>query len=179
VFGTPPTAAFTPSLPATGASPLTTFNWTPTYYETGQWNMMFTATDQSGFVRTCNVSVYVTDCLLAITSTVIAPTPLSGSQDLLLIDPTQSVIATAALGQLPTVVVPNDPALIGLHFYAQAARYNPIVNPTDPLKLSNGLDIFINDEFLTFGPTSGLTITGMAPYRPVIGTPAVIVISQP
>jgi hypothetical protein len=175
----PPTATLTPPLPVSGLSPQVTFSWTPTYFETGMWPMMFTATNQSGFVRTCTISVYVTDSILAVSSTATAPTPLYPGQDFVLIDVTPSVMGMVAIGELPAFAVPNDPSLIGFHFYAQVARYNPVLNPTDVLKLSNGLDIFINDEFLPYGPSSGLTLTGLAPYRPVIGSLATLVISQP
>jgi glucose/arabinose dehydrogenase len=72
VNGIPPTATLNPPLPSTGATAQTAFTWTPSFFETGMWTMMFTATDQSGFVRTTTVSVYVTDSILAVTASVIA-----------------------------------------------------------------------------------------------------------
>ena len=48
------------------------------------------------------------------------------------------------MSAMPDVVLPNDPALLGQHIYAQVASFNPARDPADPVKMSAGLDITIH-----------------------------------
>ena len=73
------------------------------------------------------------------------------------------MICPVTLDSMPILFVPKDPAVIGIHFFAQVYMFNPTAFPSDPIKLSNGLDIEIGVGCAPYGPSSGLTLWAPVP----------------
>ena len=178
VTGTPGNAVFSPALPLSGQSPQSTFSWTPGFLDTGPQTMTFTAVDQNGVTRTGTVTVYVTDSVLVLSAAEIPGVTIQPGQETILVDLDAAIFIDVATEQLPVFGLPNDPALAGLNVYAQVARYNPAHSPTDPLKLSNGVHIYLDDEFVAYGPGSGLVLSGLPPYRPLLGALTTMVVVE-
>jgi hypothetical protein len=178
VDATPGNAVFAPPLPLSGQSPQATFSWTPGYADTGPQTMTFTAADSNGSVRTCTVTVYVTDSVLALSAAESPGVTIQPGQETILVDLGAAILLDVATEQLPVFALPDDPALAGLDVFAQVARYNPVHSPTDPLKLSNGVHIYLDDEFVAYGPGSGLVLSGLPPYRPLLGAWTTLVVVE-
>ena len=62
------------------------------------------------------------------------------------------------LDSVPSFTIPDHPALIGRRVYFQVAMWNPVFDPADPLKLSNGLEVTLGGGALPFGPSSGMSL---------------------
>ena len=71
------------------------------------------------------------------------------------------------LTSFPSFSIPPNPSVIGATFYGQVAMWNPNVFPSDPVKMSNGMEMVIGVANTPYGPSSGMTLFSQAP--PVLG----------
>ncbi len=87
----------------------------------------------------------------------VAPTnaPVGPGNDSLYVLPLLSFEVT--IETIPAIPIPNDPVLLGFHVYAQVAMNNPFDYPTDPIKMSNPLDIVIGGAASSYAPGTGMT----------------------
>ncbi|MEE9392362.1 MAG: nidogen-like domain-containing protein [Planctomycetota bacterium] len=116
---------------------------------------------------TVNIDVCCAECFMLI-GTITASQQI-GWNDTLLVNP--FLFLPMTLEQLPSTVIPDIAALMGVTFYSQAALYNPEIFPSDYLKLSPRLATTIGvGSVIEFpGLSSGLTITpgnDGVPYMP-------------
>ena len=59
---------------------------------------------------------------------------------------------------VPVWIIP--PELYGAHVYVQFGNYDPIGHPAEPILMSNGLDVTIGVDAVSYGPTTmGITAT--------------------
>jgi hypothetical protein len=94
------------------------------------------------------------------------PTAMPIGNDTLLVEPLAMFEMSTV--QLPVINVPNQPGLIGVSVYVQGFLYNPLYYPTDPIKLSAGIEFKIGVETKTYGVGSGL---GMWPIGSIVAQP--------
>jgi hypothetical protein len=162
--GAPAGSTFTPPLPATGPSPLSsTFNWTPTV--PGIHTIVFSVTDGTNTV-TCSVDIVVIELCMLLLGHNPTYTPLPWSPtDVLLVDPLVGYFVT--MTNIPVVPIPNDPGLNGLPIYGQVYMDNAATFPGDPYQLSDGLEAVLGVGSRNYGPESGMSIWLNAP--PALG----------
>ncbi len=63
-------------------------------------------------------------------------------------------------GPLPSLAIPNTPALVGLDVIAQVAMYNPQVFPNNPLQFSNALRLTIGLGVQSVGSNQSIYLGG-------------------
>lgn len=111
-----------------------------------------------GFVAGCQAAMPVA----FVTSETLSTTTI-GNNDTVYVTPTVVTLCTA--DALPVTTIPNDPALIGYRFYAQAVVFT--TDPADPIQVSNALNITINGPVIPFGVGTGFSL--FAYQNPLIG----------
>jgi len=79
---------------------------------------------------------------------------LPGSPDRAYVLP--SLVFPVLMDQIPDVVVPNDPAFVGMKVYSQIMMFNPYDYPADPLQTSNAICYTIGGSTSVFGTESGI-----------------------
>ena len=112
----------------------------------------------------CDVTISQPHCAEAICMSFVgltpAATPFAGG------DPTDMVLASpdftfpVLLDEIPIYQIPANPALDGLHVYLQVLMVNAFDFPTDPIKVTSGLDITLGGSDLgqPYGVSSGMQI---------------------
>lgn len=155
----PAGATMTPPLPLTGNPVLSQFTWTPTFSQIGRYDLVFRVRDRSGLERDCPVRINVrSECLLLLAS---APDNIAvGNDDMFLLNPASLFfIADVIQASVPTIDIPAWSALQGLHVYGQVIMFNDYVFPSDPFKVSNGLNITLGGGMPTsYGNGTGLRL---------------------
>lgn len=84
-------------------------------------------------------------------------------RDVLLVDVLFTMPVT--IETMPVFTVPNDPILAGVDLYWQVFMNNPIVFPTDPIQLTNGVKTTLGDPGLPgqYGPDSTMELIPLQP----------------
>ncbi len=152
--GVPAGASLVPPLPVAGNPVSTTFTWVPQNADTGLHNIVFTVTDSGGLETVCEVTIEVAECYLFVGFIPIDEV-ISPAGDRVFVKPL--LVYPVTMEQIPILPIPANPALIGLHVYAQIGMFNPLVFPADPIKMSNALDIVIEGGVTPYGTASGMT----------------------
>lgn len=165
----PGTSTHNPPLPLQVAGtpyPVATsvFNWTPTQADTGNHFISYVAFNQFGQSTFCTVQITVSECMLFLGLQ--AANYNMGGPDRFLLDPLHWFVVT--LTDLPTIHLLPNPALQGVHVYAQIGMYNPSVFPWDPLQMSHGLDITLGSGAVPYG-NGGSGITMWLTQPPLLG----------
>ena len=94
------------------------------------------------------------------------PSNFRMGQDTLLVEPLLMVPMT--LSRLPVIDLPANSGLVGVSLYLQSLMYNPAMFPSDPLRLSPGLQYNIGVATTPYGTGSGLS---MWPIGAVVAQP--------
>jgi glucose/arabinose dehydrogenase len=178
-IGLPPAAVVTPALPASGATVQAAFSWTTGFADAGRHDVLFLATDQTGMTRAYPVAVVVCDAMLAVSPASSPGIPMSGNQDIILVDTSTATFVLVTPDAMPAFPIPNDPVLDGTNFYVQVARFNPVLDAADPLKLSNALHLPVPDNAIPYGPSSGLTLSQHPYFKVRLGQVATFVVTEP
>jgi hypothetical protein len=166
VSGLPAGAVMVPPLPLMGNPVASQFRWTPSAGQVGQFIVVFTARDRSGLESVCRTIINVApDCLLMLSGD--RSQIYLGNGDWCHVDPGQIFFATSVLAnEVPTIGIPDDPRLKDVRIYGQILLYNEQNFPTDPLKMSNGLEMTLGGERGTaYGHPSGLWFRNIEPTR--------------
>jgi len=112
----------------------------------------------------CEVTITQPHCVEAICMSFVGLTPdatlFAGG------DPTDMVLATpdftfpVLLDEIPIFQIPSNPALDGLHVYLQVLMVNAFDFPTDPIKVTSGLDVTLGSSDLgqPYGVSSGMQV---------------------
>jgi len=141
-------------LPASGQPASVFVGWNPPVTAIGQWDFTVHLIDNLGQTNECGISVYVRDAILFIgVNQIYAPlTP----GDVLRVEPLLSY--PLGVHAQPDILVPNVPWLYGFDIYVQALKFNPIDDPSDPLKTSETIRYRIEISNLTVAPGNGLSL---------------------
>jgi hypothetical protein len=139
----------------TDANGEATFTWLGTAVGTDVIEACFTARDGS---RKCDIArkTWLGECFqfIGFNKTQI-PLPWSPSDTLYVIP---IVVFRIAMDDIPRIPIPTNPNLVGLHVYNQVYLGNPIDYPSDPYKVSEGLDVVIGGSASYYGTPSGMGI---------------------
>jgi hypothetical protein len=166
VAGLPPGAVMVPPLPLMGNPVASQFRWTPSAGQVGRFIVVFTARDRAGIETVCRTIIDVTpDCLLMLSGD--RGQIYLGSGDWCHVDPGQIFFATSVLAnEVPAIDIPDDARLKDVRIYGQVMLYNAQNFPSDPLKMSNGLEMILGGERGTaYGHPSGLWFRNIEPTR--------------
>ncbi len=162
--GVPAGATFTPPLPTSGNPVQSVFNWTPTLADIGLHTIVVTAKDRAGLRTTCTIRLLIaSECHLLFSA---GKMQFDIHQnDFALLDPYKLLAGWPVIESIvPEPFIPNDATLKGVQFFGQVLLFNPWVFPSDPIKMSNGLDIVIgNGHGKAYGPHSGLFLQTVNP----------------
>ncbi|MEE9392006.1 MAG: hypothetical protein V3W41_05835 [Planctomycetota bacterium] len=151
----PAGVSHSPGLGVSGAPAMTTLNWVPTSNSlVGCWRFTYALIDDAGNTGTCSVVVEVTECMMlagfSALSYNVTPT------DILLVDP--QLIKPITLTSIPSLAVPNNPALVGFKVFLQVFMFNNEIFPTDPLRMSAGIEVEIGVANTVYGSDSGMNL---------------------
>ena len=123
-------------------------------------------TSSMGLVPAENSESFVTlvsaPFALFLGSTLSDASPVSWQDDIILVDPLLTWDITSA--PLPSFDIP--PTATGFHAFFQVVIWNPIQDPSDPLVVSNGLDVTIGVSAVPYGPVGGATLDLAVPTVP-------------
>lgn len=165
--GLPPGSSVTPPLPASGNPICVTFNWTPGPTDTGNFVIVFTATDSHGATRSCTFNLLVAEChqLFGLQAGNSQINIFGHFYDTYLGSMTQFFPVTRE--SIPNFQIPHAHQGGGLEyypapFYVQVVMYNPQMFPTNPQQWTRGLRVQPNaDGTLAtsyFGQANGMGI---------------------
>ena len=170
----PAGATHTPGLPlaATGqnATATTQFDWIPQLSDVGNHQVDYLATDQLSQSTPCSVTIIVQEAVVTTGQDYlvvgVAPTNvlISGGNGRVLLA-TLDLIIPVTPETIPEILIP--PFLFGYHLYAQFGRYDPTSHPSDPFRMSNGVDITFGVGWVSYGPTL-MGITAIMENPPLI-----------
>jgi len=130
------------------------------------------ATAADGTLVTACTNVETAVCLLIIG---LDPTnKILRDGDVLLVEPKSREIGRwlrpVTMESLPSIPVPDRPALVGKHVYFQVFMDNRFAFPEDPIQLSNGLDVTIGGDMPeSYGDPTTIDLWAEAP-APLGGT---------
>ena len=113
-----------------------------------------TATATDGTESSTSQTINKTMCLLMLGFDD-AYVPLGGV-DYLLTQP--NLIWSVTQVTCPDINIPNNPQLMGMHVYLQVAMYNEVAFPSDPLQLSNGVDVEIGGDWTIYGSAGDILL---------------------
>lgn len=165
--GLPPGSTVTPALPASGNPICVTFNWTPGPTDTGNFVIVFTATDSHGATDVCTFQLMVAEChqLFGLQA---------GNQQFNIFGHLYSTYLGSMTRffpvtreSIPNFQIPHAHQGGGLEyypapFYVQVVMFNPQMFPTNPEQWSRGLRVQPNaDGTLAtsyFGQANGIGI---------------------
>ncbi len=88
-----------------------------------------------------------------------------GERDFLLLNPgTVFYMSDVIQTVTPILQIPNWSALHGIRIYAQVIMFNDHVFPTDPVKVSNGIEITLGGtDPVSYGLGTGLSLWAREP----------------
>lgn len=158
----PAGAAHVPGLPLGASGPnaaaTTTFTWTPGTADLGPHVIDYTATDQLGRTAFCHVTILVENPVVTSGQDylIIGSAPLAavipGSNGRLLLNTADWIVLPVTPDTVPVWLIP--PQVYGYRLYAQFGNYDPASFPGDPILMSNGLDIRIGIDWVSYGPAN-------------------------
>ncbi len=94
-----------------------------------------------------------------------------GNDDLLLLkikEPAEAWTFPVLETSVPVFRVPGRPGIVGRRMFMQVYMNNPSVFPSDPVQMSNGLEVTLGSEAIPamYGPHSGIRLWAEAPALP-------------
>jgi hypothetical protein len=150
-----------PALPQSGfgqnATASTEFRWTPQIGDVGNHTVTYVATDQLSHATTCIVAISVSEPVISTGSDYLfiglsqLNVVIPNSNGRLLLTSFEYIIPVTP-STIPVWVVP--PQLYGYHLYGQFGSYDPLGHPSDPILMSNGLDVHFGVAWTSYGPTN-------------------------
>lgn len=159
-----------PALPLTvfgqNVTASSTATWIPSPSQVGFHQIDYLAIDQDSEEEPCQVNVVVSEAFLVVGFQPISVVISGTNGRILLVDPL--IVLPVSPQNVPQWFVPSDPALTGFHVYAQVGMFNPTQYPSDPLRVSEGLDATLGVGFDHYGDGDGeIDLTFDAP--PLLG----------
>ncbi|MHC4846104.1 MAG: vWA domain-containing protein [Planctomycetota bacterium] len=112
----------------------------------------------------CDVTITQPHCAEAICMSFVGftptATPFAGGEPSDIVLATPDFTFPVLLDEIPVFQIPANPALDGLHVYLQVLMVNAFDFPTDPIKVTSGLDITLgsNDLGQPYGVPSGMAV---------------------
>ena len=108
------------------------------------------------------------ECILFVgvrTQSTIYPHPDAGPEDLLLLRIKPNKTWPVLENDVPIFAVPDRPRYAGRHVYFQVLMHNPLVFPSDPVQMSNGLDVTLDSPTIPvpYGTHSGIQLCKPSP----------------